>query len=123
MIYKALVQVEKILSVNSLYSPGVTKYGKPYLYKNPAVSNYQEWLKYQFSNQLGTLKSVEEISWIFLFSSRITSRDVSNMIKIAEDALKESIKLDDSLFYTIHLHKIKTSFTSEYIIVLIEGEK
>jgi len=121
----AVAKFKKIPSNNVLVMPGVHyKTGKPkgYLYKNPTIQKYQDSLKRQLKVQLESYELPNKyysVSLIFFLYKGFDKRDVSNMFKIAEDAVKDVIHKDDSKYINIHGYKRLSIDKNEYVVLLI----
>lgn len=106
-------------SENFLYKPS---HRGPYLYKDPKIVKYQEYLKEQFSlflrdKQLPPRDIVKKLSVFYIFGLNKDSywiRDLTNLLKATEDAIlskndKSLLPYDDSLVVSEAQVKVITS--------------
>lgn len=120
---KILLSVDKkIVSVNSMYMPGIKYVGgrpKPYIYKSPKAIEFSKNIR----DQLIALDLSDYVDWLrntklfsvtisFIVKSGITRKDVQNMDKSLLDDITRYIKedlgvdrFDDSLFTSVHFYK------------------
>lgn len=125
MMKIAIAKFNKIPSNNILVMPGVSKTGKGYLYKNPDIRKFQEDLINQLTPQFKDYKLPEKyysVTLVFFLNKRFNSRDVSNMFKISEDAVKDVVKKDDSKYVNIHGYKRMSTDENEYILLIISPD-
>lgn len=94
----------KIPSVNNMYKPK-SSFGKSFawLYKDNKVQLYQDEVIRQSSvsslsviSQYADKIDYVDVEFCFLLDKNLDKRDVSNMIKMTEDALMMVTKIDDS---------------------------
>lgn len=103
----------KIPSVNSMYKPK-SMFGKSFawLYKDAKVETYQNSLiaaakTGNFAKVCKYKDSIDyiDIKFIFLLDKNFYKRDVSNMVKMTEDALMQVTEVDDSKHRSISAFK------------------
>lgn len=110
-----------IPSVNKHKQP--SKYGR--MYKPKKIAKFQEEVTEQIKNSnLMGLKDIKSpiihAHFKFVFRRRFWRRDVTNMFKAVEDAVRDAIEVDDSK--TIHItgEKIESSGNLEYIDITMK---
>lgn len=119
----------KIPSVNSMYKPK-SSFGKSFawLYKDTKVETFQE--KVIELAKKGPFAAIDaykddinyiDIQYTFLLDKNFYKRDVSNMIKMTEDALMSVTGVDDSKHRSVYAHKALSYIPKmEYIICKYE---
>ena len=123
-IYTGVAKTEKVLSENSLYKPRNSKKGAV-LYKPPEVEKYQSHIVEQLNKtSIANLKGKEvselELFLTFYILSRFWTRDLSNMVKIVEDAIVKVTEIDDAYHTQILSQKKPSTKDHEFIIVTIK---
>lgn len=116
-------------SVNEMYKVGRARGGRSWVYLDPSIKDFKEWVKSSLDMQ-GTReeflvykgKSVMvNMRMIFSFSQSFWTRDVSNLIKAVEDAVKEAIGIDDRFTITLNMDKLLNDKDNyEYLILVME---
>jgi Holliday junction resolvase RusA-like endonuclease len=108
-VYTFRAEVSSIFSENFYLKPGRSKKGGLYMYLHPEAKKYKEKLIKQFTEQ------IEENGFPYgkAFPFKVvynfyvlTERDVTNMIKVTEDAFSEAIGVDDSVWDTVLANRI-----------------
>ena len=123
-IFEFTVELPEGMSIPSVNKhKEVAKAG--HRYKNTRVRKYQEEVTKQVKKSslidLGSLESpVLKVEFKFIFKNRYWNRDVSNMFKATEDALKDAIGVDDSRTVYITGEKVKHEEKAEKIEIRVE---
>jgi Holliday junction resolvase RusA-like endonuclease len=119
LVYEATIKLEKtkLPSVNNTYKPGIRQGKYPYLYKHPSVAKYQkEFIELAEKTDLIKIRPLHvhalEVIFKFYFRTRFWNRDLTNLVKATEDALKEVVEVDDSR--TIHTEQTKVHWNEPY---------
>lgn len=106
--YVFRAEVSKIFSENSYLKPGRTRKGSSYLYLSPQARRYKEKLIEQFTEQMkkNGFPYGKAFPFMIVYEFHIIEdRDVTNMIKVTEDAFSEAIGVDDSVWRKIMASK------------------
>lgn len=119
------VKVEKIISVNDYLRPGVKKgFGKPkgYQYLSESNKHYKRNITEQLSMQLQGFedckKAKVKLNILFLFNPKgFAKRDVSNCIKLYEDAMVKAWGIDDSRNVSVACYKEPKNFDDHELII------
>lgn len=132
-------------SVNDLYKPGLHKKKrwsvskKKYImelvpiilkskeardYSNLIQSNLKKYTSPEVRTQINKIKRFE-IDYCFLLNSGIKRRDVSNLIKVTEDAIFSWLgKSDDSQVFKFSATKVlKRNISQEYLLLEVKEYK
>ena len=114
-IFKFLLPVQYIASVNKWHIPVMRKFGKktvPLIIKSPearkAMDDYSEALNHYLPKEtFGDRKEFTnlDITYGFYLKELFYKRDTSNAIKIFEDALARYIGFNDSQVISTHCYK------------------
>ena len=121
---------KEIISENEYLKPRAMRRGGrivSWLYKPDNIKEYQKDLVFQIKSQLeeipasskliGNKKLSLTIFNAFCLEKNFWKRDVTNAVKLYEDALKEALKIDDSRNITVNSSKIEEE--SEMIVTII----
>lgn len=121
---------KEIISENEYLKPRAMRRGGrivSWLYKPDYIKDYQKDLVQQIKSQLeeipeaskfiGNKKLSLVIFNAFCLEKNFAKRDVTNAVKLYEDALKEALKIDDSRNMTVNSSKIEEE--SEQIVTII----
>ena len=100
------IYVNKIFGSNTYLRPGIAKSGKPYLYLQPEARAYKAQIKKTLQSQNYSLISNRQ-GLILVFGIN-RDKDVTNMVKLTEDAIAEYYQLNDidwkwSIAYKYHI--------------------
>jgi Holliday junction resolvase RusA-like endonuclease len=108
-VYTFRAEVSSIFSENFYLKPGRSKKGGLYMYLHPEAKKYKEKLIKQFTEQIkengfpyGKAFPFKVVYNFYV----LTERDVTNMIKVTEDAFSEAIGVDDSVWDTVLANRI-----------------
>lgn len=108
-VYTFRAEVNSIFSENFYLKPGKSKKGGLYMYLHPEAKRYKEKLIKQFTEQIKEngfpYGKVFPFKVVYTFYV-LTERDVTNMIKVTEDALSEAIGVDDSVWDQIVANRV-----------------
>jgi Holliday junction resolvase RusA-like endonuclease len=108
-VYTFRAEVSSIFSENFYLKPGRSKKGSLYMYLHPEAKRYKEKLIKQFTEQMKEngfpYGKVFPFKVVYNFYV-LTERDVTNMIKVTEDAFSEAIGVDDSVWDTVLANRI-----------------
>jgi len=108
-VYTFRAEVNNIFSENFYLKPGRSKKGSLYMYLHPEAKRYKERLIKQFTEQMKEngfpYGKVFPFKVVYNFYV-LTERDVTNMIKVTEDAFSEAIGVDDSVWDTVSANRI-----------------
>lgn len=116
-------------SVNEMYKVGRASGGRSWIYLDPNIKDFKEWVVSSLVQQEAREKFAEfkkkdvmiNMRLIFSFSQNFWKRDVSNLVKATEDAIKDSILIDDSFTVSLSMDKlINDKDNYEYLIVVME---
>lgn len=114
--------VDRPTSVNRWVRCGKSKSGVPYAYKTREARDYEKELlnelekNYPNVKNLGKIASVEIYHIEFIFIGNIRE-DVSNLVKITEDAFSRFIGIDDRSWNSIKIQKIKANLDKVLVII------
>lgn len=97
--FRLELEVPYIMSENTYLAAGYAR-GRPYLYKRPDCKNYQESIVRQLAKYDAYLQTLPvdfmnnhfTVCYAFYLKTEYDSRDVSNMVKILEDAIVTYLK-------------------------------
>lgn len=131
-VYTLVAEVRRIFSENFYLKPGYSR-GKrsnkgkggngsgPYLYLAPEARKYKKELIEKLQEEVSEKgfpygkEFPYKVSYTFLVNK---DRDVTNMIKVTEDALSEAIGVDDSVWEEVVAKKvIKEDLEKEVVII------
>lgn len=119
--FKFVLDVKKLHSLNHMYLPKGVKCGKcnKYISKGKYLDPAAEGVKLKIRNdciKLGLYDYIQTIEnpedyiitfdAVFVFKNRFNLRDISNMVKLVEDALVLVTKIDDVSHYQFSSSKI-----------------
>ncbi|MCM8804271.1 MAG: RusA family crossover junction endodeoxyribonuclease [Candidatus Omnitrophica bacterium] len=98
MKYKLIIPLKNFPSINHTYQIGYSpETGKPKLYKTSEAKIFQEWAFYCAFSQLGKIMpSSKKIEMKFNFYFPTRKSDLSNYIKLIEDAFQGYFYLNDN---------------------------
>lgn len=117
--FKVSLEFQKIFSENNYLKPGLGYRGgrKPYayLYKHKDAEDFQTSAIWQMIPQVFEFLQLGELvnpkvylTTLFHFKYRFGSRDLGNMSKMYEDAIKVAIQIDDKDFISHEAWKIES---------------
>lgn len=120
----------KIPSVNQLYLVGHGRGGRTWTYQNPDAVKYKDFIKREldnkkFSEEFEQYKEKDVIIKLdisFILKDNFWRRDVSNLMKATEDAIVNSIGIDDRYNLEITMRKVQNDVEedlSEYVMVVM----
>ncbi len=100
------IYVNKIFGSNTYLRPGISKSGRPYLYLQPEARVYKDQIKKTLQVQRYSLAPIRQ-GLILVFGIN-RDKDVTNMVKLTEDAIAEYYRLNDidwtwSIAYKYHI--------------------
>lgn len=131
-VYTFVAEVRRIFSENFYLKPGYSrgrgskkgkggKSGGPYLYLAPEARKYKKDLIDRLQEEVSEKgfpygkEFPYKVSYTFLVNK---DRDVTNMIKVTEDALSEAIGVDDSVWEEVVAKKvIREDMEKEVVII------
>lgn len=119
-MYTFRAEVDRVFGENYYLKPRCQG-GRAYLYMPPKAKRYKEELLRQLSLQV----SSSSFPYGQVFPKRLVyhfyisrDRDVSNMIKVTEDAVAEAIGVDDSVWEEVVARKyVQSSLEREVVII------
>ena len=125
MRQKVRVELAEGMTIPSVNEHKQPNWRAKRMYKKPQIDEFQESLRYRLRNAgLGEITEFSnpkvEVWFKFCFKNRFWIRDVSNMIKATEDALRDVIGIDDSRTLKIHGEKEKIEGKIEIIEIELE---
>ena len=110
--------------------PSVNKHkdigrGGKHMFKNPRVRAYQKEMvervkESELMEMQGLEKPIIRAHFKFRFRRRFWVRDVTNMFKATEDAVRDAISVDDSRTVHITGEKIQIEGDREYVSITLE---
>jgi len=108
-VYTFRAEVSSIFSENFYLKPGRSKKGGLYMYLHPEAKRYKQKLIRQFTEQMkengfpyGKAFPFKVVYTFYV----LTEKDVTNMIKVTEDAFSEAIGVDDSVWDQVSANRI-----------------
>lgn len=123
--YEVTVELPDKMSIPSVNKHKEVGRGGKHMYKPSRVRNYQEEVIRQLSSSCFSEinfkeKPVLRVKFVFYFKNRYWRRDVTNMIKSTEDALKEVLGVDDGRTIHVTADKVKHYEKIEKILISVE---
>lgn len=119
-----------VILPESMSIPSVNKHKEPgrggkHMYKNPRVRAYQEEIVEQLkdscvANIVTYEKPILHVEFRFHFKNRYWRRDVTNMVKATEDALRDVIGIDDGRTVHVTAEKIKHTEKREMVEISVK---
>lgn len=111
------IPVRKIWSENSYLKPGISKSGRPYLYVSPQAKLYKDQIRSGLSGKEKPLK-IWGLCFVFHLRPSRARRDVTNMVKLTEDAISELWGVDDSSWSFVSSFKVHSDreFIELYVL-------
>lgn len=126
------IELDEVISENEYLKPRAMRRGGKicaWLYKPDYVKNYQENARSLIQEILGdnpilskyrNLKSARLVILnVFGLKKNFLKRDVSNAVKLYEDALKQALGIDDSRNITMNSSKIEIDSEFESITTIV----
>lgn len=116
-------------SVNELYKIGRASGGRSWLYKDPAIEQYERFIRESLQQQdidkifeqYSGKNVMCKVNMTFAFSQNFWMRDVSNLVKSTEDGIKKATGVDDRFSFTVEQTKLFNDINVfEYLILRIE---
>lgn len=96
MKLKIQVPLKNVPSINHTYRSGINrKTGKLVFFKTKEAKWFQEWLQWYFKTNIKIFPSNKKISLSFDFFFASNKSDISNYVKMIEDAMEGIVYFND----------------------------
>lgn len=122
----------KIPSVNSMYNIGRSG-NRAWLYLDPEAVRFKGRTKTQLelddvykklekvTEAFGETPVMVKCKMVFVYRDNFWQRDVTNLIKLTEDAVKDTIGIDDSVTIGFSTDKVYNDLDDfEYVVLVLE---
>lgn len=119
-VYRLRAEVDRVFGENFYLKPGKSKEGT-HLYMTPQAKRYKRMLYEQLKEQVesGAFPYGKEFPQKVVYEFRITKdRDVTNMIKVTEDALSDAIGVDDSVWTEVVARKVRIEGDGPEVVII-----
>lgn len=120
-VYRLQAEVSRIFGENFYLKPGRSRGGSSHLYMSPEARKYKKELYEKLREQVesGAFPYGREFPQRVVYEFRITKdRDVSNMIKVTEDALSDAIGVDDSVWTEVVARKVRIAGDGPEVVII-----